>query len=138
LRLLRQRPELGANAIEELLRYDSSVQLTGRTAQQDVMVGGVEIKAGEGVLCLLGAGNRDPAVYDQPERLDIARTKIEPLSFGGGIHHCLGAQLARIEGDIAMSTLLRRLPQLMLDHIEDPEWRPTFVLRGLTRLVARW
>jgi cytochrome P450 len=138
LRLLRQRPELGANAIEELLRYDSSVQLTGRTAQQDVMVGGVEIKAGEGVLCLLGAGNRDPAVYDQPERLDIARTKIEPLSFGGGIHHCLGAQLARIEGDIAMSKLLRRLPQLMLDHIEDPEWRPTFVLRGLTRLVARW
>ena len=138
LRLLRQRPELGANAIEELLRYDSSVQLTGRTAHQDVMVGGVEIKAGEGVLCLLGAGNRDPAVYDQPERLDIARTKIEPLSFGGGIHHCLGAQLARIEGDIAMSTLLRRLPQLMLDHIEDPEWRPTFVLRGLTRLVARW
>lgn len=138
LRLLRQRPELGANAIEELLRYDSSVQLTGRTAHQDVMVGGVEIKAGEGVLCLLGAGNRDPAVYDQPERLDITRTKIEPLSFGGGIHHCLGAQLARIEGDIAIGTLLRRLPRLTLDNIQDPEWRPTFVLRGLMRLVARW
>jgi cytochrome P450 len=138
LQLLRQRPELGANAVEELLRYDSSVQLTGRTAHQDVVVGGVEIKAGEGVLCLLGAGNRDPEVYDQPERLDITRTKIEPLSFGGGIHHCLGAQLARIEGDIAISTLLRRLPRLTLDDIEEPQWRPTFVLRGLEQLIARW
>ncbi len=138
LELLRQRPELGPNAIEELLRYDSSVQLTGRTAHQDVVVGSVEIKAGEGVLCLLGAGNRDPAVYDQPERLDITRTKIEPLSFGGGIHHCLGAQLARIEGDIAIATLLRRLPGLTLENIEEPEWRPTFVLRGLTQLVAHW
>jgi cytochrome P450 len=138
LQLLRQHPELGANAVEELLRYDSSVQLTGRTAHQDVVVGGVEIKEGEGVLCLLGAGNRDPEVYDQPERLDITRTKIEPLSFGGGIHHCLGAQLARIEGDIAISTLLRRLPGLTLDDIEEPQWRPTFVLRGLTQLIARW
>jgi cytochrome P450 len=138
LALLRQRPELGPNAIEELLRYDSSVQLTGRSANQDVVVGEVEIKAGDGVLCLLGAGNRDPAVYDQPERLDITRTKIEPLSFGGGIHHCLGAQLARIEGDIAITTLLRWLPGLTLENIEEPEWRPTFVLRGLTRLVAHW
>jgi cytochrome P450 len=138
LQLLRQRPELGPNAVEELLRYDSSVQLTGRTAHQDVVVGGVEIKAGEGVLCLLGAGNRDPEVYEEPERLDITRTKIEPLSFGGGIHHCLGAQLARIEGDIAIATLLRRLPRLALENIEEPEWRPTFVLRGLTRLVAHW
>lgn len=138
LQLLRQHRELGTNAVEELLRYDSSVQLTGRTAHQDVIVGGVEIKEGEGVLCLLGAGNRDPAVYDQPERLDITRTKIEPLSFGGGIHHCLGAQLARIEGEIAISTLLRRLPRLTLDNIEEPQWRPTFVLRGLTQLIARW
>jgi len=138
LRLLRERPELGPNAVEELLRYDSSVQLTGRTAQQDVVVSGVEIKAGDGVLCLIGAGNRDPAVYDQPERLDITRTRIEPLSFGGGIHYCLGAQLARIEGEIAIATLLRRLPRLTLDNIEEPEWRPTFVLRGLKQLVAHW
>jgi cytochrome P450 len=138
LELLRQRPELGANAVEELLRYDSSVQLTGRTAHQDLVISGVELKAGEGVLCLLGAGNRDPEVYDQPERLDITRAKIEPLSFGGGIHYCLGAQLARIEGDIAISTLLRRLPRLTLDNIEEPDWRPTFVLRGLRQLNARW
>ncbi|MCL2429547.1 MAG: cytochrome P450, partial [Alphaproteobacteria bacterium] len=122
----------------ELLRYDSSVQLTGRTAQQDVEVGGVEMQEGDGVLCLIGAGNRDPAVYDQPERLDITRTRIEPLSFGGGIHYCLGAQLARIEGEIAIATLLRRLPRLTLDNIEEPEWRPTFVLRGLKQLVAHW
>jgi cytochrome P450 len=138
LRLLRERPELCANAIEEFLRYDSSVQLTGRTAMQDIEVGGVEIGAGEGVLCLLGAGNRDPAVYPEPDRLDIARAKIEPLSFGGGIHYCLGAQLARLEGEIAISTLLRRLPGLTLDEIERPEWRPTFVLRGLQRLPAHW
>jgi cytochrome P450 len=138
LRKLRERPELAANAVEELLRYDSSVQLTGRAALQDVTVGEVEIKTGEGVLCLLGAGNRDPDIYPEPDRLDIARAKIEVLSFGGGIHHCLGAQLARLEGEIAISTLLRRLPGLTLDEIEQPEWRPTFVLRGLLRLPAHW
>jgi len=138
LQLLRQRPELGANAVEELLRYDSSVQLTGRTAHEDVEVGGVEMKEGDGVLCLLGAGNHDPEVYDRPERLDITRAKIEPLSFGGGIHYCLGAQLARIEGEIAIATLLRRLPRMTLDNIEEPQWRQTFVLRGLQELVAHW
>ena len=138
LRLLRERPELTANAVEEMLRYDSSVQLTGRMAMQDLTVGGVDIEAGEGVLCLLGAGNRDPAVYDRPDALDITRDKIEPLSFGGGIHHCLGAQLARLEGEIAIATLLRRLPDLTLDNIDEPAWRPTFVLRGLKELPAHW
>ncbi len=138
LRLLRAQPERTANAVEEMLRYNSSVQLTGRVAMQDVTVGGVEIEAGESVLCLLGAGNRDPAVYPEPDRLDITRAKIEPLSFGGGIHHCLGAQLARLEGEIAIATLLRRLPGLTLDDIEEPRWRPTFVLRGLKELPAHW
>lgn len=138
LRLLRERPELTANAVEELLRYDSSVQLTGRTALEDVAVGNVTIAKGESVLCLLGAGNRDPEIYAEPDRLDITREKIEPLSFGGGIHFCLGAQLARLEGEIAIATLLRRLPGLQLDDIETPEWRPTFVLRGLLRMPAHW
>ena len=72
------------------------------------------------------------------ESLDITRPNVKPLSFGGGIHFCLGAQLARIEAEIAISTLLRRLPDLRLDDADNPEWRPTFVLRGLKRLPASW
>jgi cytochrome P450 len=138
LRLLKENPALIANAIEELLRYDSSVQLTGRTALENVSVGGVDVAKGESVLCLLGAANRDPAVYPDPDRLDITRSNVRPMSFGGGIHFCLGAQLARIEGEIAIATLLRRLPDLELDDPWHPDWRPTFVLRGLNRLPARW
>jgi cytochrome P450 len=138
LQLLRENPALITNAIEELLRYDSSVQVTGRTTLEDVTVGGVDVAKGESVLCLLGAANRDPAVYADPDRLDITRPNVRPLSFGGGIHFCLGAQLARIEGAIAIATLLRRLPNLELDDAEHPDWRPTFVLRGLNRLPARW
>jgi len=138
LRLLKENTTLITNAIEELLRYDSSVQLTGRTALKDVSVGGVDVAKGESVLCLLGAANRDPSVYPDPDRLDITRPNIRPMSFGGGIHFCLGAQLARIEGEIAIATLLRRLPNLKLDDVEHPDWRPTFVLRGLNGLPARW
>lgn len=140
LALLKARPELITNAIEEFLRYDSSVQLTGRVALEDIDdLGGKKIPKGETVLCLLGSANRDPAVYpDQPNRLDVARPNVKPLSFGGGIHFCLGAQLARIEAEIAINTLLRRLPDLRIDDVENPEWRPTFVLRGLKRLPASW
>jgi len=140
LALLKSNPSLITNAIEEFLRYDSSVQLTGRVALADIEdLGGKRIPKGESVLCLLGSANRDPAAYpDHPDRLDIARPNVRPLSFGGGIHHCLGAQLARIEAEIAISTLLRRLPELRLDDADQPEWRPTFVLRGLKRLPASW
>lgn len=137
---MKARPELITNAIEEFLRYDSSVQLTGRVALEDIEdLGGRRIPKGEAVLCLLGSANRDPAVYpDAPEQLDITRANVKPLSFGGGIHHCLGAQLARIEAEVAIGTLLRRLPELKLDDPDNPEWRPTFVLRGLKRLPAHW
>ena len=140
LALLKANPALIANAIEEFLRYDSSVQLTGRVALEDIDgLADKKIPKGESVLCLLGSANRDPAVYpDRPDRLDITRPNVRPLSFGGGIHFCLGAQLARIEAEIAISTLLRRLPDLRLDDAENPEWRPTFVLRGLKRLPASW
>jgi cytochrome P450 len=140
LALLKARPELITNAIEEFLRYDSSVQATGRVTLEDIDdLGGKKIARGESVLCLLGSANRDPAVYpDRPDRLDITRPNVRPLSFGGGIHYCLGAQLARIEAEIAISTLLRRLPELRLDDAENPDWRPTFVLRGLKRLPASW
>jgi cytochrome P450 len=140
LALLKADPALVTNAIEEFLRYDSSVQSTGRVALEDIDdLGGRKVPKGETVICLLGSANRDPAVYpDRPDRLDITRPNVRPLSFGGGIHFCLGAQLARIEAEIAIATLLRRLPDLRLDDAENPEWRPTFVLRGLKRLPASW
>ena len=140
LALLKANPSLISNAIEEFLRYDSSVQMTGRVALEEIEdLGGKRIPKGESVLCLLGSANRDPAVYsDRPDRLDITRPNVKPLSFGGGIHFCLGAQLARIEAEIAISALLRRIPDLRLDDAENPQWRPTFVLRGLKQLPASW
>src|SRR5258708_16111090 len=132
LALLKANPSLISNAVEEFLRYDSSVQMTGRVALEDIEdLGGKRIPKGESVLCLLGSANHDPAVYpDRPEQLDITRPNVRPLSFGGGIHFFLGAQLARIDAETAIPTLLRRLPDLRLDDAENPEWRPTFVLRG--------
>lgn len=140
LALLKANPSLITNAIEEFLRYDSSVQSTGRVTLEDIDdLGGKRIPKGETVLCLLGSANRDPAVYpDRPDKLDITRPNVKPLSFGGGIHFCLGAQLARIEAEVAIATLLRRLPDLKLDDAENPKWRPTFVLRGLVELPASW
>ncbi len=140
LALLKANPALITNAIEEFLRYDSSVQMTGRVALEDIEdLGGKKIPKGESVLCLLGSANHDPAVYpDRPDSLDITRPNVRPLSFGGGIHFCLGAQLARLEAEVAIATLLRRLPDLKLDNAENPEWRPSFVLRGLKQLPASW
>ena len=139
LRLLTSDPWRAANAVDELLRYNSSVQVTSRTTLEDVDdIGGIPLAKGQSVLCLLGAANRDPAIYPNPDRLDITRTNIRPLSFGGGIHYCLGAQLAHIECEIAIGTLLRRLPNLRLDDTDHPDWRQTFVLRGLNKLPASW
>jgi cytochrome P450 len=140
LALLKANPALITGAIEEFLRYDSSVQMTSRVALENIDdLGGKKIPKGESVLCLLGSANRDPAVYpDRPDRLDITRSNVRPVSFGGGIHFCLGAQLARIEAEVAIATLLRRLPDLRLDDASTPEWRPTFVLRGLKSLPASW
>jgi cytochrome P450 len=140
LALLKANPALITNAVEEFLRYDSSVQMTGRVALEDIDdLGGTPIPKGETVLCLLGSANRDSAVYpDHPDRLDIVRPHVRPLSFGGGIHFCLGAQLARIEAEIAIATLLDRLPDISPDDLDHPKWRPTFVLRGLKELPASW
>jgi cytochrome P450 len=138
LALLKANPSLIGNAIDELLRYDSSVQLTGRVALEDIEVGGITVPTGTPVLCLLGAANRDPAVYPEPDRLDITRQNVRPMSFGGGIHFCLGAQLARIEAEVAILSLLERFPNLRLDDVANPQWRDTFVLRGLKALPASW
>ena len=139
LHLLKSDLSLMADAIEELLRYDSSVQVTGRTTLEYVEeIGGISLEKGQSVICLLGSANRDPEVYPDPDRLDISRRDVRPFSFGGGIHYGVGAQLARIEAEIAIATLLRRLPNLQLDDIENPDWRQTFVLRGLNKLPASW
>jgi cytochrome P450 len=130
-------PSLVPNAVEEMLRFDSSVQMTGRVAFEDVEIGDVTIPAGEAVLNLLGAANRDPEHYDSPESFQVDRQNVQPASFGGGIHHCLGAPLARLEGEIAMAALIKRLPNIQLAN-DDPDWRLTFTLRGLTSLPVTW
>lgn len=133
---LRAAPAMIRPAIEELLRYDSPVQNTGRVAKEDAQVGRWQIPKGQPVALLLGAGNRDPAVFDDPERLDVGRPDVKPLSFGGGIHFCLGAMLARLEGQVAFTALLARAPELEL-ATETLQWRPHITLRGLSSLPVR-
>lgn len=131
--LLRENPGLAGTAVEELLRYDSPVQMTFRSVLTDVEVAGVTIRRGQTVALILGAANRDTAVFTDPDRLDITRQEAKCLSFGGGIHYCVGAPLARLEGEIALATLLRRLPQLQL-VTDDLNWRPLIAFRGLQSL----
>jgi len=135
---LKADPSLIANAIEELLRYDSSVQLTGRVTMAEVEIGGVTLPAHEAIVTLLGAANRDPAHYEDPDRLDVGRQNVRPMSFGGGIHHCLGAQLARLEAELVFTALVERLPGIELPEKDTPAWRRSFTLRGLTKLPAVW
>jgi cytochrome P450 len=136
--ILRDDPTLVANAIEEVLRFESPVQAVGRTASEPVELGGVGVEKNDIVVSLVGGANRDPAVFEDPERFDVTRNDLRPLSFGGGIHFCLGAQLARIEAAVVFETILRRLPDLKLTDPEHPKWRPSFVLRGLTELPVAW
>jgi cytochrome P450 len=135
---LKADPTLIPNAVEELLRYDSSVQLTGRVTNAQVEIGGVTLGAGESLLALLGAANHDPAQYRDPDRLDVGRPNVRPMSFGGGIHHCLGAQLARLEAELVFTALIDRIPDIELPEKDTPAWRHTFTLRGLSKLPAVW
>ncbi len=134
-RRLREEPRLAASAVEELLRYDSPVQLTTRAVLREVTYKGQTFPAGSFVAFFLGAANRDPAQFADPWRLDLGRTNNKHLSFGGGIHYCLGAPLARLEGEIAFGTLARRLPGLTLADAA-PTYRDNLVLRGLERLAV--
>jgi cytochrome P450 len=136
--ILRDDPKLIPNAIEEILRFESPVQAVGRTVLEPMVLGQMELEKNEIVLSLIGGANRDPAVFQDPERFDITRKDLRPLSFGGGIHFCLGAQLARIEAAVVFETILRRLPDLLLVDPDQPKWRPSFVLRGLTELPVAW
>src|SRR5262249_38525245 len=129
---LRADPTLLPSAVEELLRYDSPVQRTGRITNTDVELAGRKIAKGSLVVTALGAANRDPAHFSDPDRLDIARRDNRHVAFGFGIHFCLGAPLARLEGQIAIGTLLRRMPGLRL-ATSTLEWRGAPPLRGLER-----
>jgi len=135
---LKDDPSLIPGAVDELLRFDSSVQMTGRVTTTEVEVGGVALPANESVIMLLGSANRDPAHYTDPETLDVGRQNIRPMSFGGGIHHCLGAQLARLEAELVFTALIERFPDLELPEKDTPDWRGTFTLRGLHKLPATW
>ena len=129
-------PSLAGSATEELLRYDSPVQLTGRTTAEDVEIGKVKVPRGSEVMYLLGSANRDEGVWDDPDDVRIERKVGRHMAFAMGIHFCLGAPLARLEGEIAFATLAREAPGLeLLDP--NPVWRPGAVLHGLERLEVR-
>jgi len=132
LALLRQSPALVGPAIDELLRFDGPVQITQRVVLEDMDVVGCLVKAGDEIMLVLGAANRDPAAFADPHRLDVTRDARRHVAFGGGIHHCLGAALARMEGQIALSALLDRFERIELAGT--PTRRPTFTLRGLEQL----
>jgi pimeloyl-[acyl-carrier protein] synthase len=133
LRRLRDNPALIGSAVEEVLRYDGPVQRTARIPSEDVVIGGQTIGKGEMVMPFIGAADRDPAQFPEPDRLDITRTDNRHIAFGWGIHFCLGAPLARVEGQIAINTLVQRLPKLELATAA-PEFRQSLTLRGLKSL----
>jgi len=134
---LRSDPSLTASAVEELLRYETPFQRNWRVAAQDVELGGKRIRRGQLVAQMLGAANRDPEVFPDPDRFDISRNSGSHIAFGYGIHFCIGAPLARIEADIAFRTLLRRFPKLRLMQ-EIADWRGEIVFRGLNSLMVEF
>ena len=133
LRRLREEPGLIGSAVEELLRYDGPVQRTARIPSEDITIAGCTIPKGDMVLPFIGAADRDPAQFPDPDRLDLGRTDNRHIAFGWGIHFCIGAPLARVEGQIAISSLVRKLPKLAL-ATEKPEHRLSLTLRGLKTL----
>jgi cytochrome P450 len=132
LERFRTDPAVQRSAVEEMLRYVSPVQLTGRALLEDCEFGGVEFAAGDFAMLLLASANRDPDQFDQPERFDVTRTPNNHLGFGFGIHHCLGAPLARMEAQVALGALVRRAPDLALAG--DVTYKTNIVLRGMEAL----
>lgn len=136
LETLRRQPELWNNAVDEVLRFDPPVLLTGRMCVDDTTIAGVPVRRGRLVTTVLAAANRDPSVFDNPLAFDVTRPNArDHVSFGAGRHYCLGAQLARMEGEIGLRTIFDRFPDLQL--LSGARRRPTRILRGFERLPAR-
>jgi len=131
---IAEDPSLAPAAVDELMRYLSPVQYTSRSALADASINGTSLVKGTEVFLLIAAANRDPAEFDHPDRLDLDRPNNHHLGFGLGIHHCLGAPLAKLEAQVAITNLARRYPRLHLIDGDPPTWRPTLTLRGLERL----
>jgi len=132
---LRAEPALMETAVEEFLRLHSPIQATSRYAYADAVIGGRSIRRGDSLTLLLGSANRDPAVFSEPDRLDIGRRPNRHLAFGRGIHFCLGAPLAVAQGGIALNCLLERFPRLR-SGAPEPRWSETFGFRGLSQLAV--
>jgi len=125
------------SAIYECMRYDSSVQALQRVALEDLEVAGIQFKKGTLVLLSLGSANRDPEQYDDPDTFNIERPETGmPLWFAAGIHYCIGARLAMLEMETAVSTLLRRFPTLRLTNLDSLEYQPRNVMRGVKSIMA--
>ena len=135
LQLLRADPSLIPAAVDEVLRYDPPVQVDGRYLFADIEIGDVTIPAGSVTLMLLAAANRDPFVCSDPDRFDITRSDTQLLSFGSGIHYCLGAALARLEGQVVLERLLSRYQSW---SISEEVWRPRITIRGVERLAVEF
>jgi cytochrome P450 len=129
LERFRTEPGVARSAVDEMLRFVSPVQLTARSLLEDIEVGDVRIEAGQFVMLLIASGNRDPLAFTNPDKFDVTRSPNNHLGFGFGIHHCLGAPLARMEADVALSTLFRRVPNLAL--ASEVTWKENLTLRGM-------
>jgi pimeloyl-[acyl-carrier protein] synthase len=133
LERLRAEPDLIKSAVEELVRYDSPIQRTVRVAREDLELGDARICRGERISLMIGAANRDPAAFPNPDRLDVGRGERRHLAFGLGPHFCLGSSLARLEGQVAIAAVVAQFPGLRL-LTEAPEWKPNLNFRGLRSL----
>jgi cytochrome P450 len=133
LERFRTDPEVTRSGVEEMLRYVSPVQLTGRAMIEDIEIAGVTLRAGDFVMVLIASGNHDADQFPDPERFDVGRTSNNHLGFGFGIHHCLGAPLARMETQVALTSLVRRAPDLAVT-VDEPTYKTNVVLRGMESL----
>jgi cytochrome P450 len=132
---LREKPEMIRSAVEEILRFESPVQFTARVLKEDIEVCGQRIPKRWSILCMLGAANRDPKQFKDPNQLNLKRLNNQHLAFSAGPHFCIGNQLARLEGQIALLNLIQRFPGMKLTGPR-PEWAPTFGFRGLKSLLV--